>query len=407
MKRNLGNVLIGQSGGPTAVINQSLVGIVETCLESKKIGRILGAVQGIQGVLKNEIIDLGRESRRTLEAVARTPCAALRSVRKKPNEDECAQILHRIEELDIHAFFYIGGNDSAETAHLIDQMARADGWELHLFHVPKTIDNDLRVTDHCPGYGSAAKFVAHAMLGDNEDNRSLPGIKIDVIMGRNAGWLTAASLLARRSESDGPHLIYVPERSFSLEKFLGDVDRVYRKHGRCLVAVSEGIHKTDGSPLVGGDEKDSHGNVQLSGSGALGDFLAAQIKSRLGAKLRVRADTFGYLQRSFAGLASEVDAHEAREVGRVAAAAAIAAKTTSGSIAIRRKKKSEYTVAYDVIELAQVAKSTRPLDERFILGDNDIAPDFLDYVTPLVGKLPKTAHLSDHPLGAFTRSEVQ
>jgi ATP-dependent phosphofructokinase / diphosphate-dependent phosphofructokinase len=406
MKRQLGNVLIGQSGGPTAVINQSLVGIVETCLESKKIGRILGAVQGIQGVLKNEIIDLGRESRRTLEAVAKTPCAALRSVRKKPNEDERAQILQRIEELDVHAFFYIGGNDSAETAHLIDQMARADGWELHLFHVPKTIDNDLRVTDHCPGYGSAAKFVAQAMLGDNEDNRSLPGIKIDVIMGRNAGWLTAASLLARRGEDDGPHLIYVPERIFTLEKFLGDVDRVYRKHGRCLVAVSEGIHKSDGSPLVGGDEKDSHGNVQLSGSGALGDFLAAQIKSKLGAKLRVRADTFGYLQRSFAGLASEVDASEAREVGRVAASAAIAAKTTSGSIAIRRKKKGEYAVAYDVIELAQVAKSTRPLDAVFLQGDNDIAPEFLDYVTPLVGKLPKTAHLSDYPLGAFTRSEI-
>jgi 6-phosphofructokinase 1 len=419
-KRHLGNVLIGQSGGPTAVINQSLVGIVETCLESARIGRILGAVHGIQGVLNGEIVDLGKESRATLEAVAQTPCAALRSVRKKPTESECEAILQRIEELDVHAFFYIGGNDSAETAHLVDEMARADGWELHLFHVPKTIDNDLLVTDHCPGYGSAAKFVAQAMMGDNEDNRSLPGVKIDVIMGRNAGWLTAASILARRHEGDGPHLVYVPERDFSLDAFLGDVERVHARHGRCLVAVSEGIHGKNKKPLVVAGDKDSHGNVQLSGSGALGDFLAAEVKRALGPKLRVRADTFGYLQRSFPGLASEVDAREAREVGRVAAKAAIAARQSSGSISIRRlgatqsgnagtskrkragagklsgAKSPPYRVAYDVIELSRVAKNTRPLDARFLRGSNDIAPAFVDYVKPLAGKLPVTAHLSDH-----------
>jgi 6-phosphofructokinase 1 len=447
-QRHLGNVLIGQSGGPTAVINQSLVGIVETCLESARIGRILGAVHGIQGVLNGEIVDLGKESRSTLEAVASTPCAALRSVRKKPTEAECEAILHHIEDLDVHAFFYIGGNDSAETAHLVDKMARADGWELHLFHVPKTIDNDLLVTDHCPGYGSAAKFVAQAMMGDNEDNRSLPGVKIDVIMGRNAGWLTAASVLARQHEDDGPHLVYVPERDFSLEAFLSDVERVHARHGRCLVAVSEGIHGKDGKPLVVAGEKDSHGNVQLSGSGALGDFLAAEVKRALGSKLRVRADTFGYLQRSFPGLASEVDAREAREVGRVAARAAIAAKEASGSIAIRRigpqaarsgakkagarngtarngapqndrvqngrtqrgtalkvaAKPAAYRVAYDVIELSSVAKKTRPLDARFIRGSNDIAPAFVDYVKPLAGPLPRTAHLSDHFIADLGRS---
>jgi 6-phosphofructokinase 1 len=453
-KRHLGNILIGQSGGPTAVINQSLVGIVETCLESARIGRILGAVHGIQGVLNGEIIDLGKESRATLEAVAQTPCAALGSVRKKPTESECEAILQRIEELDVHAFFYIGGNDSAETAHLVDEMARADGWELHLFHVPKTIDNDLLVTDHCPGYGSAAKFVAQAMMGDNEDNRSLPGVKIDVIMGRNAGWLTAASVLARQHEGDGPHLVYVPERDFTIDAFVADIERVHAQHGRCLVAVSEGIHGKDGKPLVGAGEKDSHGNVQLSGSGALGDFLAAEVKRALGSKLRVRADTFGYLQRSFPGLASEVDAHEAREVGRVAARAAIAAEVASGSIAIRRiegasrspaarsssgratksssaksststsrgskndasiqvaakttKKTAAriapYRVAYDVIELSRVAKKTRPLDERFLRGSNDVAPAFFDYVRPLAGKLPRTAHLPDHFIADQGRS---
>jgi 6-phosphofructokinase 1 len=416
MKSNhLGNVLIGQAGGPTVVINQSLVGIVETCLESAHVGRVLGAVHGIQGVLQNRIIDLGIESRNTLETVAKTPCAALRSVRKKPTEDECRAILARIQSLEVHAFFYIGGNDSAETANLIDKLARADKYDLRLFHVPKTIDNDLLVTDHCPGYGSAAKFVACAMMGDNEDNRSLPGVKIDVIMGRNAGWLTAASVLARKHDGDGPHLVYVPERDFTIEAFVHDVDRVYKEHGRCLVAVSEGVHGPKGAPLITGGEKDSHGNVQLSGTGALGDLLAAEIKKALGAKLRVRADTFGYLQRSFAGLVSTVDALEAREVGRVAARAAIEGKASSGSIAIRRlgaagakksTKAEPYRVAYDVIELSAVAKNTRPLDEAFIQGSNDISPGFVDYAEPLVGKLPRTAHLSDQFITASAQGST-
>jgi 6-phosphofructokinase 1 len=266
---------------------------------------------------------------------------------------------------------------------------------VRLFHVPKTIDNDLRVTDHCPGYGSAAKFVAHAILGDNQDSRSLPGIKLDVIMGRNAGWLTAASVLARQNPDDGPHLVYVPERVFDLDQFVADVDGVYKRLGRCLVALSEGVHGADGKLIVESKEKDSHGNVQLSGSGALGDFLADHLKQRLGETLRVRADTFGYLQRSFAGLYSEVDAREAREVGRVAARAALKGKVQHGSVAIVRKPKAKYAVDYEVVELARVAKETRPLDVKYISGHNDIAPSFLEYVRPLVGKLPKMARLSD------------
>lgn len=398
MRNPVGNALIGQSGGPTCVINQSLVGIVETCLESKKVGRVLGAVHGIQGLLKGNLIDLSRESRKTLEAVAATPAAALRSVRKKPTREECEAILAAFQTHDVRYFFYIGGNDSAETAHILNELAVAKGYDVHLFHVPKTIDNDLRVTDHCPGYGSAAKFVAHAILGDNQDNRSLPGIKLDVIMGRNAGWLTAASVLARQHADDGPHLVYVPERVFSLDQFVTDVEAVHKRLGRCLVALSEGVHGPNGQLIVESKEKDSHGNVQLSGSGALGDFLADHLKKKLGEKLRVRADTFGYLQRSFAGLTSEVDAEEAREVGRTAARAALKGKAPHGSVSIVRKPKGDYSVSYEITELAQVAKETRPLDARYIAGDNDIAPAFLDYVRPLVGKLPKMGRLSDFPL---------
>jgi 6-phosphofructokinase len=401
MSKPTGNVLIGQSGGPTAVINQSLVGLIETLVDDPKIGEVYGAVHGIQGVLKDKLVDLRREKRSTLEAVARTPCAALRSVRKKPTREECVQILAALRKHHVRYFFYIGGNDSAETAHILDEIATAEMYDVHLFHVPKTIDNDLRETDHCPGYGSAARFVAQAVMGDNQDNRSLPGIKIDVIMGRNAGWLTAASVLARQHEDDGPHLVYVPEKVFDLDRFAGDVDRVYKARGRCLVALSEGVHGPDGKTLVESKEQDSHGNVQLSGSGALGDLLAHEVKKRLGDKLRVRADTFGYLQRSFAGLASEVDAKEARAVGRFAASEALKGKVRHGSISLVRKKKGEYSISCAVTDLAKVAKLTRPLEDKYIQGENDIAPEFLDYVTPLVGKLPKTARLSDFTVSSY------
>ena len=395
----VGNALIGQSGGPTCVINQSLVGIIEAATRSSAIKNTYGAVHGIKGVLEEHLIDLGREKRETLEAVAVTPCAALRSVRKKPTREECERALAIFKANDVRYFFYIGGNDSAETAHILNELAVAQRYDLRLFHVPKTIDNDLRVTDHCPGYGSAAKFVASAIMGDNQDNRSLPGIKIDVIMGRNAGWLTAASMLARQSEDDGPHLIYVPERVFDTERFIADVGAAYKRFGRCLVAVSEGIHDAAGKPILESKEVDSHGNVQLSGSGALGDFLAELVKKKLGAKLRVRADTFGYLQRSFAGVWSAVDASEAREVGRFAVRSATTGEQPHGSVVLHREGgPGKYSVSYAVTALANVAKDTRPLEDGYIRGDNDIQPAFQDYAGPLVGELPRIGRLSDLPV---------
>lgn len=390
-----GNALIGQSGGPTHVINQSLVGLVEAAVASERITGVYGALHGIKGVLEDKLVDLRAQSKATLEAVARTPGAALRSVRKKPTREECDQALAAFARHDVRYFFYIGGNDSAETAHLLNEIAVASGYDLRLFHVPKTIDNDLCVTDHCPGYGSAAGYVARALIGDNEDTRSLPGVKIDVIMGRHAGWLTAASALARQHEGDGPHLIYVPERDFSLDAFAADVDRLHKQHGRCVVAVSEGIHDASGKLLADSKETDSHGNVQLSGSGALGDRLSAFLKQRLGEKLRVRADTFGYAQRSFAGLASEVDAAEAREVGRVAVKVATQGDAPHGTIVILREKGGPYRVRYERAELADVARKTRPIPPELLRGDNDVAPAFLEYVRPLVGPLPATAHLAD------------
>jgi 6-phosphofructokinase 1 len=398
MGARTGNVLIGQSGGPTHVINQSLVGVVETAVKARGVRNVYGAIHGIKGVIEEKLIDLGRESRVTLEAVATTPGAGLRSVRKKPTREECEQALDVFRRYDIRYFFYIGGNDSAETANLLNEIAVAARYDLRLYHVPKTIDNDLRGSDHCPGYPSAARYVALALMGDNMDTRSLPGVKLDVIMGRHAGWLTAASVLARQHADDGPHLVYCPETNFSIDGFVADVDRVYTRLGRCVVALSEGIHDASGRLVADSKDVDSHGNVQLSGSGALGDRLSETLKRHLGEKLRVRADTFGYSQRSFAGVVSPIDAAEAREAGRTAARLATEGDEPHGSVALLREPAQLYRVRFERIELAAVARETRCLDARFLRGANDIDEAFLEYVRPLVGELPRMARLSDHPV---------
>ncbi|MBI3817145.1 MAG: 6-phosphofructokinase [Planctomycetes bacterium] len=389
MKKLRGNLVVGQSGGPTAVINQSLVGLVEAALGRDEIDNIYGARHAVKGILAEDFVDLRRQSREALEAVAITPCAALGSVRKKPTDEERRKVFDVFKKNNIRFFFYIGGNDSAETAHLLAEQGKLENYELCAFHVPKTIDNDLQVTDHCPGYGSAARFVAMALTGSDLDNRSLPGIKIDVVMGRKAGFLTAASALARRREDDGPHLIYCPEVIFNEDRFIADVDTIYKKLGRCVIAVSEGIHRADGTEIGATGEVDSHGNVQLSGSGALGDYLTSMIKKRLGEKLRVRADTLGYLQRSFPGVVSATDAEEARRVGRVAVAEAMREGGPSGgSIALRRTPGVVYNCETFVTELANVAKNTRSMPPAFLEGDNGVTSAFIDYARPLAGSLP-------------------
>jgi len=392
------NLLIAQSGGPSMVINESLVGAVLEAKKHKAIGRIFGSRHGIKGILDDQLIDLRRQSDAVLRAVAATPSSALGSVRKKPKPEECAQIFAQLRRREVGYFFYIGGNDSAETAHIIEQEAAKAGYPLRCFHIPKTIDNDLRENDHTPGYGSAAKFVACAVLGDDLDNRALPGVKIDVVMGRHAGFLTAAAALARCRPDDGPHLIYLPERPFDMAKFVADVQEVYGRLGRCVVAVSEGVADAGGEPIASkfSKEVDSHGNVQLSGSGALGDLLAAEIKARTGIS-RVRADTFGYLQRSFPGLRSAADAREARAVGAVAVREAVKGGG-SGSIAIRRRPGRKYQVYFERVPLSSVARETRHMPDEFIApAGNDVTPAFLDYARPIVGPLPAAGHLKAVP----------
>jgi len=404
MSSPLGNALIGQSGGPTAVINQSLIGVLEAAVADPRIGSVYGALHGVKGILEGDLIDLTQQDPAEFDRIAATPGAALRSVRKKPAAEEAERVVEALDAHDVRFLFYIGGNDSAETALLLLDAARARGQQLQVIHVPKTVDNDLMETDHCPGFGSAARFVALAHQGDDMDNRSLPGVKINVIMGRHAGWLTAASALARHDEGSGPHLVYVPERVFDMDAFLEDVAGSMERHGRCIISVSEGIHRADGTLIGAGEERDSHGNVQLSGSGALGDLLSMRIKAALGKSTRVRADTFGYLQRSYPGTVSDQDALEAREVGRRGVAYALGDDRPSGSVVIRRAAGDVYAPEYALAPLENLAQKTRVLPEEFLRGNNDVAPAFIDWLRPLAGALPQPGLLRCPPVGARVSS---
>ncbi len=394
------NAVVGQSGGPTGVINASLVGVIEEVCKSSKIENLYGAMHAVQGIVKEDFVDLKRLSIQELEAMAACPSSALGSSRDKPDEEYCHKIFEVFKKRNIRYFFYIGGNDSANAAHIVNLMAAEVGYDLRAFHIPKTIDNDLLVTDHCPGFGTAAKFVSCALMGDDLDNRALPGIKIDVIMGRHAGFLTAATALARQRDDDGPHLIYIPERNFGMDKFCGDVEAVYSKYGRCVIAVSEGVADTDGTAwtkkVLQSDEKDAHGNIQLSGTGDLADFLANQIRKKLKIK-RVRADTFGYLQRSFAGFQSPVDVEEARACGRKAVK--LSMDEQSGSVAIKRiANGKDYAVELFCTELRNVAEKSKSMPDEFINKDgNNVTKKFIEYAEPLVGELPRTYFLGDHP----------
>ena len=392
MKAN--NMVIAQSGGPSMVINASLVGAVlaaRSKATGAKIGKIYGAVHGIAGILKGEYLDLRKVSEKKLQAIAVTPSSALGSCRMKPTAEDCKAIFAEFKRLKVGYFFYIGGNDSADAARIVAEEAEKEGYPLVAYHIPKTIDNDLRSCDHTPGYGSAVRFVASAIRGDDLDNRALGGVKIDVIMGRDAGFLTAGAALARQRPDDGPHLIYLPEVPFSEERFVRDVKAAMKKFGRCVIAVSEGIRGKDGVPIgakLADGEKDSHGNVQMSGTGALGDALAKLLKAKAGVK-RVRADTFGYLQRSFPGIASETDREEAFRAGACAVVAALEGPLTKGTIGIQRCPTKKYAVEYVAMPVTNAAKYTRSVPKEYIAKNgHDETPAFVAYAKSLVGDLP-------------------
>lgn len=377
--------VIAQGGGPTAVINQTVVGAALAAREKHPGSRVLGARHGIRGVAAGDFVDLSAVSEADLKRFADTPNSGLGSTRDKPDEAYCGRIVAGLQKVDADAFIYIGGNDTAGTMGILD---RIETGSMRFIHAPKTIDNDLVENDHTPGYISAAWFVASAFLSVDLDFRAMPGIYVGIVMGRHAGFLTAAAAAWRRpGETDGPHLVYVPEAHFSPQKLIADIRAARETHGRCVVAMSEGVQTEDGTPLAESlipeerKERDAHGNLQLSG-GDLGLALQGAISAAF-PKVRARVDTFGYLPRGFAGLISDVDRREAFAIGRFAVEAA---EHESGSVAMQY---GDGQISLKLVPLAAVAGKTQHMPAGFVTpAGNDITDAARAYLDRLVPPRP-------------------
>lgn len=384
MEKLTGRAVVAHGGGPTAVINASLVGVIEERRKHPEITALYGARHGILGVLNEDFLDLDRQDPALLERIAETPGSALGSCRYKVRESDYERIVQVFRAHEIRYFFYTGGNDSMDTSLKVARLARDRGYELRVVGIPKTIDNDLTETDHAPGYGSAALFYACALRDIGADIRELPGrVTVVEVMGRNAGWLTAATALARHAPEDPPQLIYVPERPVSAEKLLADVEAVYRRLGYAVVAVCEGQRDEKGEPF-GADMIAADGfSHQLAGN--LAHALAQLIARHL--KLRARSEKPGLLGRSSAAFVSATDRDEARQCGRAAVAAAVCG-VSERMVTLVREAGPGYRVRTGLAELEKVANAERRFPAEWIHPDgNDVLPAFHDYAAPLVGEV--------------------
>ncbi len=377
--------VIAQGGGPTAVINQTLAGAVIAARRRHGDVRVLGAKHGIRGIAADDFIDLTAFSDGDLMHIANTPNSALGSTRDKPDDAYCGRILEGLRKAKADAFVYIGGNDTAGTLQILD---RAAGGPMTFVHAPKTIDNDLAENDHTPGFISAALFVVRAFLSVDLDFRALPGIYVGIVMGRHAGFLTASAAAWRRQAADGPHLVYVPEEPFSVERLVADIHATLDRFGRCVVAMSEGVTVAGGAPLAGHlipahrREHDAHGNIQLSG-GDLGLALQSRLKEEF-PKVRARVDTFGYLPRGFIGAISDLDRAEAFDVGRFAVEVA---EERSGSVALQF---ADGRSGPRLVELAAVAGKTRVIPTEFLdPSTSQVTETCMAYLARLLPERPE------------------
>ena len=387
-KELTGACIIGQSGGPTAVINASAYGAIRAALDSDKITHVYGAAHGIRGVLDDILYDMGLEDEHELELLCHTPSSELGSCRyklKDPDEDETdyRRILEVFKKHDVRYFFYNGGNDSMDTCNKISKYMQRAGYECRVMGIPKTIDNDLYGTDHCPGYGSAAKFIATTCMEVYKDATVYDNTQITVIeiMGRHAGWLAGAAALATHFGA-GPDLVYLPEVDFDMERFLSDVERIARERKKVLVAVSEGIHYADGSFVSEAEASatDGFGHAQLGG---LAVRLADAVKKRTGAK--VRGIELSLLQRCGAHLASQTDIDEAVLAGRIAVEAAAAGETDK-MVAFRRvERDGRYACETELLPLDSVANFEKKVPLDWISPDGSgVTQEFIGYALPLI-----------------------
>lgn len=383
-----GNVIVGQSGGPTAAINSSLAGVYRTA-KDRGAKKVYGMLHGIQGLMDEKYVDLSEHIRNDLdvELLKRTPAAYLGSCRYKlPEIHEDPEIYEKIfgilEKLEIESFIYIGGNDSMDTIKKLSDYAIVKGYKTKFIGVPKTIDNDLIGTDHCPGFASAAKYIATSVMEVARDCRVYNKGMITIIecMGRHAGWLTAATVLPA-AKGDGPDLIYLPEVDFDMADFLDDVIRVYEGQGQCLVAVSEGIHYSDGAFVSEAktSSTDGFGHAQLGG---LAHRLAGIVSAATGAK--VRGIELSLLQRCAAHCASATDIEEAFQCGKVAVESALRGETGK-MVGMVCKRDGGYSVSYELFDLRRVANAEKKIPLEWITSDNAYVTDaFIDYCTPLL-----------------------
>ena len=395
-----GNVVVGQSGGPTAVINASMVGVVQEARRHGAIDRIFGMRWGIQGFLEESLIDLGAESDETLDAVRRTPSSALGSCRLKLQDEHLPRVLEVLEKHNIRYFFYIGGDDSQNTTHRVVEYAKAHGYELMGIGIPKTVDNDLYGTDHTPGYGSAARYVAlSAQQGGilARDMQKVDPVLVYQAVGRDAGWLASASALAKKYEDDPPHLIYIPERPFTREKLYADVERCYGKYGFVSIFIGEGIVYPDGSPVSGTQTVDKFGNPEF---GAMGGVAAATVVKQLACDhLDVRGEFQIVESLQMAGMdrVSVVDQEEAYQAGVEAMKLAAAGKTGL-MVAFVRESSDPYVVRYEAVPLTRVNEGKQTMPDAFIDDDASFVTEaFLQYLRPLVGELPTMGRLAYTP----------
>lgn len=389
-----GNLVVGQSGGPTAVINESLAGVVEEALRHDAVEGIYGMRHGVAGLLREDFIDLRGVPAGVLERLRGTPSAALGSCRTRlaPEDDE--RLLGVLRAHGIRFFLYIGGDGSAQTAHRLARMAGAQGYELRAVAIPKTVDNDLPETDHCPGYPSVARWLAVSVREAGLDTEAIgivDTVKIIETMGRDTGWIAAGTALARERAMDAPQLIYMPERPFRREQFLADVERVHRERGHVVVAVCEGLKDERGNYLAASAravDADPLGRPQLGG---VADLLCGLVSGELG--LKARFDKPGTIQRVSAALASPVDRDEAYRVGRAAVQAAVGGQTDV-MVSIVREPGPAYRSATALVALERVVGRIRPVPPEFVSPDgNDVSASFLEYAAPLVEPLPSYVRL--------------
>ncbi len=381
-----GNLIIGQSGGATTVINASLVGAVDAALRDGRIGGIYGMQYGIQGLLEEDMLDLRQQPTSLWQQLLYAPSAALGSCRYKLRDEDPAQAVEILRRYDVRYVLYIGGNDSADTAHRLVQAAQQRNYELHIISVPKTIDNDLAFTDHCPGYGSAARFIAQATIDSTMNTVSIPWhypVKVIETMGRDAGWLTASSALGKRDENDPPHIILTPEHAFSTDTFLAQVEAVYRRLGYVIIAAAETIRDEKGQALgsVGQVGTDAFHHPLLSGAG---QELVELVKSRL--NLRARFDKPGDLQRMSSAHVSSVDRDEAYLVGQAGVKALLDGESDR-MVTLVRHDEPKYHCVTDLVELAKVANEQKLLPKDYMNDTKTMVTQaFYDYALPLIGE---------------------